>query len=465
MRVFKLYMLVLSIFISGLNYANKASEYTIIEGDFQGEVKSEEVILHHVVDGQLTPYTTTKIAESGKFGFVIPVVEPGFYYVDYGQMTLKNKDQLIRLYLEPGLDFSIDIDTYSYKLSGKKLGHNKLVQEANNIYNKFSKFIVFNGAISYEQFYPFIRNEGTQMVSEFKSSIDTKDNDFNDLLKLAVQADYENALYYFFRIPRTKFPKKGNELSAYETLYVDGIKFSDPNILKLENGVAWMENYFFYYTIKNKITKDRIKRISSCIAHISDDRIKEVYIRESIKKGYYKAYEYNAFITPLRQYLTSETSKEFIVEYEKNHHKDEGQAGYNFTYNDPKGNPVSFSEFKGKYVYIDLWATWCGPCKKEIPFLKELEEKYKDEAIEFVSISLDKPKNLQKWKDFVADKNLKGVQLVADNAFDSGIAKNYSVKSIPRFLLFDKEGKIISTNALRPSNPALNTQFQSLLKK
>ncbi len=96
--------------------------------------------------------------------------------------------------------------------------------------------------------------------------------------------------------------------------------------------------------------------------------------------------------------------------------------------------------------------------------MKKLEEDYHTKNIVFISLSLDKAKDLQKWKDFVKKEDLKGIQLMADKDFESDIAKNYGVNAIPRFLLFDTEGKIINTNAMRPSETELRVELDKLLK-
>ena len=138
-------------------------------------------------------------------------------------------------------------------------------------------------------------------------------------------------------------------------------------------------------------------------------------------------------------------------------------------YENFKGGTTSLSDLKGKYVYVDVWATWCGPCKREIPSLKELEKKYEGKNIEFVSISVDNAKRsgtMEKahtaWKKMVAEKELSGIQLFADKSYDSDFIASYKVKGIPRFLLIDPEGKIISAHAPRPSMKTLITLFDEL---
>ena len=129
-----------------------------------------------------------------------------------------------------------------------------------------------------------------------------------------------------------------------------------------------------------------------------------------------------------------------------------GNSSPAFNFKNVNDQMVALEDLKGKNVYIDVWATWCGPCKMEIPHLKELESDYHDKNIEFVSISVDVPKDEQKWKDMVADKELKGVQLISDNGWNTGFVEQYLIKGIPRFILLDDKGQIISADAPRPSS-------------
>jgi thiol-disulfide isomerase/thioredoxin len=134
-----------------------------------------------------------------------------------------------------------------------------------------------------------------------------------------------------------------------------------------------------------------------------------------------------------------------------------------FDYENHKGGKTKLSDLKGKYVYIDLWATWCGPCRAEIPYLQKIEEKYHGKNIEFVSVSVDTPKDHDKWQKFVADKQLGGIQLLSDNEWKSAFVTSYNVTGIPRFILIDPKGNIVSADAARPSSPDLQTQLDALL--
>jgi len=135
-----------------------------------------------------------------------------------------------------------------------------------------------------------------------------------------------------------------------------------------------------------------------------------------------------------------------------------------FDYVNYAGGKTKLEDLRGKYVYIDVWATWCGPCRGEIPHLKKVEEKYHGKNIAFVSISVDVQKDFEKWKTFVKDKELGGIQLFADKDWNSDFTKAFGINSIPRFILIDPTGKVVDADAARPSDPKLVEKLDGLLK-
>jgi thiol-disulfide isomerase/thioredoxin len=135
-------------------------------------------------------------------------------------------------------------------------------------------------------------------------------------------------------------------------------------------------------------------------------------------------------------------------------------------YENHAGGTTSLTDLKGKFVYLDIWATWCGPCKREIPHLKQLEEEFKGKDIHFVSISVDnvdgRRGSRESWLKMVTNDQLGGIQLFADNDFNSKFIRDYNINSIPRFILLDPNGNIVDANAIRPSDPQIRSYFKSL---
>ncbi len=125
-----------------------------------------------------------------------------------------------------------------------------------------------------------------------------------------------------------------------------------------------------------------------------------------------------------------------------------GKISPDFKAEDIEGRVWSLEDFKGKYVYIDIWATWCVPCRQELPYLKELETGFEGKDIIFLGLSVDKDK--PKWEEMVKSGDLCGVQLYLGEG--TSFQKDYKIDGIPRFILLDKTGRIIDADMSRPSS-------------
>lgn len=112
------------------------------------------------------------------------------------------------------------------------------------------------------------------------------------------------------------------------------------------------------------------------------------------------------------------------------------------------GAEYGLQNFNGKYIYIDVWATWCLPCRKQTPYFEALKEEYKHKNIEFISISIDKKRT--DWIEFIEMKTLTENQFIIDDI--EPFLNDYMIKTIPHFLIIDDKGYLINANANRPSN-------------
>ncbi len=127
------------------------------------------------------------------------------------------------------------------------------------------------------------------------------------------------------------------------------------------------------------------------------------------------------------------------------------------TLKDSLGNVVPFESFKGKYVYVDVWASWCGPCCQEVPHLKKLEAELANKDVVFVSISVDSTE--APWKKKMAELDMHGNQFIdASKKF----CEIMNISGIPHFLIYDKEGRLMKQGAPRPSNPETKTLLEGL---
>ena len=240
-------------------------------------------------------------------------------------------------------------------------------------------------------------------------------------------------------------------------------------MLDYKFSASYRELYTKYYKEKaDSIVRgkkmDRDLTLISLLENVENEYIRNELLFNIVETNIARTKNVESLFNEFVKSSTNENHKTIIRRiYLSKTRLNKGKISPKFTnYRNFDKTTTSLDDLKGKYVYIDFWATWCAPCKKEFPYLKKLEKKYKDDNIHFVSISLDKENKFELWKKMIKENNLGGIQLFADKDFDSEFAKEYLITSIPKFVLLDPQGRIISTDAPRPSDKKLEILFRSL---
>ncbi len=240
-----------------------------------------------------------------------------------------------------------------------------------------------------------------------------------------------------------RYSKSYRELLSLKLFGIDKKEYYQPGGIALKQGIlneklgsGYVYEYLSYYNAN--IIMDNLTDAEPAVVHTFIKnylaKTKNTFFNDKIRKTY-KNY------------------KDFA----------NGSEAPLFTYKDNNGKDVSLRSLRGKYVYIDLWATWCMPCLQEIPHLKKLEEEYAGKNIIFISVSVDEQKDTGRWIKTIARENMSGVQLLADKDFESDFARKFIVNSIPRFILIDPKGKIVDRDAPRPSQKELKEKLDKLV--
>jgi len=140
-------------------------------------------------------------------------------------------------------------------------------------------------------------------------------------------------------------------------------------------------------------------------------------------------------------------------------HLQRGKPAFNFTGEAITGNNIQLAELRGRFVVIDVWATWCDPCQKESPYFERLAEEYGGKQIAFVSVSIDAEKS--RWRSDVPQRSQRVLQIWADSKNAESFSRDYNIEFIPRFMLISPDGKILSAQMPPPSDP----RFEAILQQ
>jgi thiol-disulfide isomerase/thioredoxin len=447
----KLSLLLLVLFVNSFLYAGEA--LTVVKGSITKE-NVRSVILYSVFEGKKTEFASTKV-RNAEFAFALPVVEEGYYYI-----SDQRRASFTRIYLKPNDQLELMINSDGYEvLKGSK--ENKMLHKWFTVASVITQpaFNWMDDSSTYKSYFP--KMEAFMPVhAAFKKKMKTSNPQFDALFSISVDMDIEHAAMKFLLAPNTVHPKREEYPAFYNTI-VQPTKFPSALFLQSGDAVDIISLYMtFQYIINRPEGKPENRLLSNCNL-IANDTIKGAYVANSLNYKTYEALEKD--IAAVKQYLVTDSMQvayfhalKSVAGFKK------GSVAYNFTVEDMNGKKVSMQDLKGKVILIDMWATWCGPCKVEIPYLKTLEKEFEGKNIEFVSISVDVEKDKEKWKNMVLKEELGGTQLFASGW--SAITKYYDITGIPRFMLFDTEGKIVTVDAPRPSNPELKVLLQNTLE-
>ncbi|TXH23012.1 MAG: TlpA family protein disulfide reductase [Chitinophagaceae bacterium] len=409
------------------------------------------------------------ISKSGNFAFKFPLQKWSFV-----KLTIipKARNQQLALnfplYLQPGSKTSMQLnynDTSYLTLKANNLsGSNKaLVLYSNYRYQK----------MKYWYMYPPKTDEvKTAMMQYFDQvkKLDAKYKIGSTAVRNYLQAWAMND--YIDNLTSQSARNKEMKLDqlVFDIPLSPAVVYNKPQALMLSETFRCLDEYVRVMNTSNIEEINPAKKTASKM-----NFVKKQFTNEAIKNLFYER-ELAEYIRKFR--ITDKTNFEadqntfnkladFISSTEKKNELINQFSNLQYTLagaslppihlKDRNGNEVALSNFKGKNIYIDLWASWCIPCIQEIPNLHQLEEEYKDKNIVFLSISIDEDKTA--WQNKMKELKLEGHQLETGA---SGFEKMMNVQGIPHFILYDSDGKLLHYKAPRPGTQEIRNIFNSL---
>ncbi len=456
----KLFIVVIALSIFSCTKQEKPIDYAVFSGKILNpdggkfSIRNSEKEIKEIV-----------INEDGTFSDTLQNIEKGYY-------TFKYANETASFYLLPGYNLNLSLDPKKFDETIEYTGNGS--EENNYLAQKFMNEEGLGKLATYQYLGTLEENKYVQLTDsvkqlelDFLNKQENLDKEFKTLEEASIT--YKEALqlkrfelYKRFVTKNDGFVKSNN-FPDFES----GLNLEDENLLALGNYKNYLNAYYADLSSENA-KKDSIATDIAYLKTVSKE-VKSPEIKEYLLYG---AAKYNVSYTKeLQNYhdifmanSTNEEHKKDITEkYNKLIKLSKGEPSPKFVdYENFAGGTTSLDDLKGKYVYVDVWATWCGPCKREIPSLKELEKEYHNKNIAFVSMSIDRKNDYDKWRTMVKEKELSGVQIYAPNDWKSDFVTDYGILGIPRFILIDPEGNIVDSNAPRPSSDTLKELFNEL---
>ena len=436
-------------------------------------IYSQDLSSYVRLSGEITNPNSDKITIRGN-GYikVIDVNTNGTFddtlVIKEGNFTFYDTKESTAMYLAPGYRLDISLDGKEFDETLKYSG----IGEKPNNFN--ASYFLFNekNAIDSETY--------KKMENQEYFDYELKTN--ASLMKLLNESEIENEQFIESQADKFRFQMLNNLITKLGEDYFAGktkgiiTQYLDSEIDKIDfkDSVLFTSNNDYRYFLSSYfvagLTSGDLKTLELYNEELLEMQKKSIVT--TLKRGisFYNMEKLDLYYQTYVKLASNDKGINRIKEkYDRIKTLKKGSPSPSFNYPDSSGKNISLESLKGKLVYVDVWATWCGPCKAQIPFLKQLEEKYREEDIAFVSLSIDQLKNISKWKDMIVDKELEGIQIIADKAWRSKFVTDYVIEGIPRFILIDKDGNLMDPMAPRPAvykegEMQLNEEIQKIFE-
>ena len=437
-------------------------------------IYSQDLTSYVRLSGEITNPNSDKITIRGN-GYikVIDVNTNGTFddtlVIKEGNFTFYDTKESTAMYLAPGYRLDISLDGKEFDETLKYSG----IGEKPNNFN--ASYFLFNekNELDYE----------TYKKMENQEYFDYQLKTHASLMKLLNESEIENEKFLESQADKFRFQMLNNLINklgedyfagktkAIITQYLD----TETNKIDFKDSVMFASNNDYRYFLSSYfvagLTSGDLKTLELYNEELLEMQKKSIVT--TLKRGisFYNMDKLDLYYQTYVKLAANDKGINRIKEkYDRIKNLKMGSPSPTFNYPDTSGKNISLESLKGKLVYVDVWATWCGPCRAQIPFLKQLEKKYREEDIAFVSMSIDQLKNISKWKDMIVDKKLEGIQIIADKAWRSNFVNEYVIEGIPRFILIDKDGNLMDPMAPRPAvykdgELQLNEEIQNIIEK
>lgn len=442
----------------------KLPETAIFTGKISNKVSEKLFITNNGVTD------TISLDNDGAFFKKINIKSASYY-------TLRHGREYTQFFIEPGDSIFLTLNTEKFDesiaYSGSGFEESKFLaekvgfEESMNVdyevlFTQSEKKYIAQAEAAY--------NLLIKRIDKFASANKAVNTDFIKYEKArAFYTWAENKISYATAFKMNK-DFEGKSLGKIYENHLKDVNLNDSTLLEIQEFKSYLKTYLenkISDSVKNNASEDIYLKefINVSDKEINDTKVLSFVIYNAFKENLaYYGIEKLKDIFPLvkEKCKTVIYLNELSESFTKWENISAGKNAPDFELSDKEGKMHKLSDFKNKFVIIDIWATWCAPCRREIPEFAKLHKEFKSKNIAFISISVDE--NKDEWLKFIEKEKHEWLQLHSEKA-KSTLSKDYLVHFIPRFILIGPDGKIINSKAPEPSDSKLKELLQELLNK
>lgn len=433
----------------GVASVEPVSETVLVKGKITPADKADGALIYVSPISVDNDSMVTAVVEGADFKAEVGRALDGFYNL----ILIRNQSQAILPFFVPNVesvDLELSLSDAIPVIKGSK-DNDALSVYSNFVYSKDKELWTESAKILPGDMKGFLN----EYISKAESVVKEKKCNSNvaDYIRLWGYVSAYNSFNSYLRISGNR----ADEMPfALNDIMANSSKLLDSSVAPLFTGVQQI--------VLSTLPKngDLSAKIEYLRTNYKNEKIRGS-IENVLLEGYITRFNYSEGYDEGYALLKSVVEKynfdsKYLADFEKRRATVKGAAfPEGVVLKDAEGNTVDFKKFRGKYVYIDLWASWCVPCVKEVPHLQKLEAELKNKDVVFLSISVDAKE--EPWKAKMKQLDMHGNQL---HDKENKICDNLNVKGIPFFLIYDKEGKLYMYDAPRPSHPGLKILLEEL---
>lgn len=418
-----------------------------------GEISNLKGVVY--LEGSENKFNGTT-SDNGAFKIVVEISQPNYF-------KLKTDKSEILLFLFPGDNITVEFDNNNWMqnihFSGDRTKELIYLLDFNRLYNSVAD------TFDIAKYYSLDPDTFLKTVDSYKQTfldlLNKNDRINKEFKKIEMQR-----IIYIWSWDKNTYPKNHLLYSKEKAKlpddyfnYIKDLNLNDTSLMRLSDYTDFLKTYVdlkYHLKVENDSIKKYDRNLKTKIQievideNFDNSKIRDYLLSNTMLSQIEDLSVDSADLARFESLCQNKNLKSNVIaKFNNISPLLKGQAAPRFKINSQSNQVISLDDFKGKYLYIDFWATYCVPCIREIPYLNQLGKDFKGKNIAFLGICIESPR--EHWEKIISEKKPSGIQIWLDKDQTDKIKNDFKITVEPTYVLIDKNGNFVDSRAPRPS--------------